>query len=244
MTARSLLQLIRWDFLKLELGVEKPPEVSRRLNQILGSRDESSDWRESVDLTDPYQAIDVLSGHEADLTVLLGRALFFAQDVLGFSLREALSRTENSLVCSPIFRRSSVVKAFDVFVIMPFDETSTLTYKRAIAPAAKSSGLSCGRGDDFIGANHVMNDIWTAICDCKRVIADCSRVNRSINGNVFYELGIAHTVGKDVLLIGQDRPIEVPFDIRHLRYIHYENSEVGMETLKVRIQEFLEGRLH
>ena len=39
------------------------------------------------------------------------------------------------------------------------------------------------------------------------------------NPNVFYEVGIAHTLGKHVIPITQT-PNDVPFDLQHPRYIH------------------------
>ena len=36
-----------------------------------------------------------------------------------------------------------------------------------------------------------------------------------------YELGIAHTMGKKVILITQDVN-DIPFDLRHLRHLHYQ----------------------
>jgi hypothetical protein len=48
------------------------------------------------------------------------------------------------------------------------------------------------------------------------------------NDNVFYELGIAHTLNKPAILITQaTKPDNVPFDIRHLRYIQYKNTTAG-----------------
>lgn len=42
--------------------------------------------------------------------------------------------------------------------------------------------------------------------------------------NVFYELGIAHTV-KDFCVILTQNIEDVPFDLRHLHCIIYENSD-------------------
>jgi len=41
-------------------------------------------------------------------------------------------------------------------------------------------------------------------------IADCT----GRNPNVFYEIGIAHTLGRNVVMITE---ADVPFDLRHLR---------------------------
>jgi len=50
------------------------------------------------------------------------------------------------------------------------------------------------------------------------------------NANVFYELGVAHALGKEVILIAQHES-DVPFDIVHHRYIVYHNNAEGLEKL-------------
>jgi len=47
---------------------------------------------------------------------------------------------------------------------------------------------------------------------------------------VFYEIGIAHTLGKHVVLITQSED-NVPFDLRHLRFVEYLNNEEGRHDL-------------
>ena len=61
------------------------------------------------------------------------------------------------------------------------------------------------------------------------MIADCT----GRNPNVFYEIGIAHTLGRDVILITQNEA-DVPFDLRHLRYVQYLNNGEGREVLAQR----------
>ena len=54
------------------------------------------------------------------------------------------------------------------------------------------------------------------------------------NANVFYETGIAHTLGKEVILITQHDG-DVPFDLRSLRYISYLNNGEGRKDLASKI---------
>ena len=54
------------------------------------------------------------------------------------------------------------------------------------------------------------------------------------NPNVFYETGIAHTLGREVILITQSES-DIPFDLRHLRYVAYLNNSEGRETLGQRL---------
>jgi len=66
------------------------------------------------------------------------------------------------------------------------------------------------------------------------VVCDCS----GRNPNVFYEIGIAHSLGKDVILITRSAD-DIPFDLRHLRYVSYLPNTEGLEALT----KAVEGRL-
>ena len=101
----------------------------------------------------------------------------------------------------------------DLFVMMPFNPDIRRVYEDHIKNVAASLSLKVARADDFFTVHAVMQDIWTAICRSRIIIADCT----SRNPNVFYEIGIAHTVGKPVVLITQSSE-DVPFDLRSIRY--------------------------
>ena len=58
------------------------------------------------------------------------------------------------------------------------------------------------------------------------------------NPNVFYEAGIAHAMGKKVVIITQNDQ-DVPFDLRHLRYVRYLPNEQGLESLQADLRERL-----
>jgi len=51
------------------------------------------------------------------------------------------------------------------------------------------------------------------------------------NPNVFYEAGIAHTLGKHVVPITQSKQ-DIPFDLQHHRHAKYLNNGEGLEKLK------------
>ena len=59
------------------------------------------------------------------------------------------------------------------------------------------------------------------------------------NPNVFYEVGIAHTLGREVVLITQSEH-DVSFDLRHLRYIRYLNNAEGLTVLTQSLQAKME----
>jgi hypothetical protein len=117
-----------------------------------------------------------------------------------------------------------------VSVMMPFQAEYDGVYS-ALQSAVTATGLKCTRADDFWEHQFIMQDIVDLIAKAKVVICDCS--NR--NPNVFYETGIAHTLGKEVILIAQSEN-DVPFDLRHIRYIKYLNNKEGLSLLSNAIQ--------
>lgn len=117
-----------------------------------------------------------------------------------------------------------------ISVMMPFDESFTPVYE-SIQQAALAMHLTCNRADDFWEDARIMQDVVTLIDRARIVVCDCT----GRNPNVFYETGIAHTLGRDVILITQNKE-DIPFDLRHLRYIPYRNTEEGHANLKNDLQ--------
>jgi hypothetical protein len=142
-----------------------------------------------------------------------------------------------------VFGRPSMNSQFrsDIFMIMPFLPEYDYLYQGIMKPLCAELGLTIRRGDDFQSSRgSIMEEVWAALNACRFVIAEIS----GGNDNVFYELGIAHTLNKPAILITQARrPEEVPFDVRHLRYVQYENTMDGglrlRDTLKTAIERLV-----
>lgn len=115
-------------------------------------------------------------------------------------------------------------------VMMPFDAGFTNVYS-AIQQAAVNSDLLCRRADEIWEAPGIIQDVVNLIDRARLVVCDCT--NR--NPNVFYEAGIAHTLGREVIIITQSEH-DVPFDLRHLRYIRYLNNDEGLQALTQALQ--------
>jgi len=112
-----------------------------------------------------------------------------------------------------------------VSAMMPFDAAFSTVYE-CIKKAAENLGLRCQRADDIWENAAIIQDVVSLIDRSRVVICDCS----GRNPNVFYEAGIAHTLGREVILITQSEH-DIPFDLRHLRYIRYHNNGEGRATL-------------
>lgn len=118
-----------------------------------------------------------------------------------------------------------------VSVMMPFDQKYEQIYQ-AIKNSCGSMKLSCNRADDIWKNDSIIQDIVSLIDSSRIVIADCT----SRNPNVFYEIGISHALGRDVILITQNID-DIPFDLRHLRVITYLNNGEGLAELSEKIQK-------
>lgn len=117
------------------------------------------------------------------------------------------------------------------FVLMPFEEKLKVIYIDHIKPTISALGLTCVRADDVFGTRQVVIDIWESINRAKVIVADLT----GRNANVFYEVGLAHAVGKDVVLISQTMD-DVPFDLKALRCIVYEYTPRGMKELEQKLK--------
>lgn len=128
------------------------------------------------------------------------------------------------------------------FVLMPFAEDLTRIYTSIIKTTVEATGLVCHLADDFKTNKAIIQDIWKAICESRVVIADLT----DLNPNVMYELGIAHTVGKETILIyqrGRGKDPKFPFDLAHIRRIEYEDSATGGKKLENDLSDTLNSIL-
>jgi len=121
-----------------------------------------------------------------------------------------------------------------VSAMMPFHPSFTPVYE-TLQGTAQAAGLRCRRADDIWENPAVIQDVVSLIDRSRVVICDCS----TRNPNVFYEIGIAHALGREVILITQSAE-DIPFDLRHLRYVQYLNNGEGLVQLAARLQPRLE----
>jgi hypothetical protein len=74
--------------------------------------------------------------------------------------------------------------------------------------------------DDIYRPRAIVQDVWTLTRRCAVVLADLT----DKNANVFYELGLAHAIGKPVILVAQAMA-DVPSDLRAIRVLIYDKNE-------------------
>ena len=139
----------------------------------------------------------------------------------------------------PIFKgRDFLVEEDLCFVLLPFREQFLRIYKDHIKPTLEDIGLTVMKSDDIFTTTEIIEDIWEYINKARVIVADVT----GRNGNVFYELGLAHTVGKSVIILTQDES-DVPFDLRHLRYFKYSDNEKGWRILRRNLRKAAKAAL-
>jgi len=113
--------------------------------------------------------------------------------------------------------------------MMPFTGAFAATYE-TIQRASMIGNMRCQRADDIWSNSAIIQDVFSLIY--RSFIVVCDFTGR--NPNVFYEAGIAHTLGKHVIPITQSHD-DVPFDLRHHRYIHYLANSEGQQALQAQL---------
>ncbi len=116
------------------------------------------------------------------------------------------------------------------FVLMPFKYPFNNYYKDILAQAIKAVGLKPNLAKNIYSTRPVIEDIFHEIEESTALIADVTGRNPNVN----YELGVAHTLKRPVVIITQSIK-DIPFDYRHWRVYKYNTTRVGKQKLKVKI---------
>jgi len=183
-------------------------------------------WTSISTLSFPRSLLDKKLEERAP--VLEGKAKQWVENVISEAERQA-----RIVKLRPIFKgRDFLVDENLCFVLMPFREQFFRIYEDHIKPTLEDIGLRVMKSDDIFNTTEIIEDIWEYINKAKIIIADVT----GRNGNVFYELGLAHTIGKPVIILTQDES-DVPFDLRHLRYFKYTDNEEGWKTLRMNLRK-------
>lgn len=122
------------------------------------------------------------------------------------------------------------------FVIMPFGIGFDDLYEKVYVPAIQSQGLSPLRADEIYDNQPIIRDITQSIHHAKVILADVTGRNPNVN----YELGIAHALKKEVILLTAEKN-DVPSDYHHWRYLQYSREAIDWnQTLSQQLQSTLQ----
>ncbi len=114
-----------------------------------------------------------------------------------------------------------------VFVLMPFDAEFTDVYTELIKDPLEEIGFQVERADSLFNQQQILKDVVKGIANAELVVADVT----GLNGNVLYELGLAHALGKRTIMITQSLD-ELPFDLRAYRANEYSTLFNRAQELK------------
>jgi len=128
------------------------------------------------------------------------------------------------------------------FVLMPFSETRSCTkekwteiFEYVIKPAVEESGLGYDCERSVAERENIIKGILEALNSANVVIADLT----DNNPNVFYELGVRHTLANRTILIAQGKK-HIPFDLGQYPVAFYSESPAKIVEFKSEIKKKLE----
>lgn len=117
---------------------------------------------------------------------------------------------------------------------MPFRDDLKEVYWKSIKPACLEAGFDCLRVDELKGPFSIHRKIIDYIFNSEIIVADLT----GWNPNVFYEMGVAHTLSNKTIMIIQKED-KLPFDVHAYNCIQYEQTKTGLEKLKGSIKDSL-----
>jgi nucleoside 2-deoxyribosyltransferase/putative methionine-R-sulfoxide reductase with GAF domain len=125
-----------------------------------------------------------------------------------------------------------------VFVLIPFHPNFRDVYELGIKGVAETLGFRCEKVDEIEFNDSILAQIYKGIQSADIVVADMT----GRNPNVFYEVGYAHALHKDVVLLTQDAE-DIPFDLKVHNHIVYGGQVTLLrERLERRLRVWLEER--
>lgn len=205
-------------------SVQYLKKYTKRLHQ---NRLEHTDWR---------------SGDRRIQATLKSTGLGDYLDALNYSVRQ-LKRDIIFLGPERLYPevvRSAVPGQISCFIVMPFSLDWSDDVHRILSSVCKSLAVQPMRGDDVFKPSDILVDIWQSINVADFVIADIS----GRNPNVLYELGIAHTLAKPVLIISKNAD-DIPIDLSTRRVIIYgQNGGRWQEDLEIKVTLAIQEIMH
>ncbi len=134
----------------------------------------------------------------------------------------------------PIFGQAAhPVQPGSLLLILPRDEKARVNAD-LINRAVGASGLSGEEAGDMRNGKAAVREMWQYINQSALILADLTEADPQ----VMYGLGIAHTLGKDTILI-HPQGSKYLVDIPRTESIEYEDSAQGRAKLEEQIKETL-----
>jgi nucleoside 2-deoxyribosyltransferase len=119
------------------------------------------------------------------------------------------------------------------FVAIPFAKEWDRIYDRLTRPAGADAGWQVARAKEQPSSGGLMDNVANEILKAGLVIAEITAENR----NVYYELGFAHALGKEAMLLIQ-KGNKMPSDLKG--ELHFEYDQDKLETERHRLVKELQ----
>ena len=195
----SMLVIFRWKHIYRKK--EKPTEITGQ-REIIEDKVYDLNFRLFNDMDSLFDSNHlVLEFPQKDLSVSHSIPNYSFFENLGLNM-ENVEIQEKTVLC-----------------IMPFNKRFDKIYA-AIKSACGESGFSCVRSDEPTQPGNILRQILQLILHSELIVA----VLDGKNPNVFYEIGIAHSLGKTVILVGNmANPEDVSFNLKSERLLLYSS---------------------
>jgi Tetratricopeptide Repeats-Sensor len=119
------------------------------------------------------------------------------------------------------------------FVVRPFGTKGGIDFERVhkelIDPVLTEAGIAGSTTEAIARAGNIRTDMFEELLLADVVIADIS----IHNANVYYELGIRHSLRPRTTILIRARKAEVPFDLKTDRYLEYQADDPGGSRAKL-----------
>jgi len=149
-----------------------------------------------------------------------------------------LAQMLNLMRTRPIFGQAAQpVGSRPVLLLLPQD-ADLRSNQEAISKAVEANNLSGDEAEDIRQGKSAVREMWHSINRAAVIVADLT----GTDAGVMYGLGIAHTLGKETILIhpqGSKYLTDIPRTYR----IVYEDSTVGRASLEEKLSQMLRSML-
>lgn len=188
----------------------------------------------------PYGSLSMMWGD--DQTHKMIRAVIWEQLQLRV-YKAASKQTEAEVQPAPVAPKQEIAPVFSgknfqvnqasALIAMPMEAYWSETLWVHIQQVLKSIGWDSIRSKPLY-SKEVLEDNWSNLNEVELIIADLTYKHP----DVFYKVGIAHTLGKKVILITQHAR-DLPGDFRRFPHVVYDNNIHGLQRLADRIIELV-----
>ncbi|GEM_PF-2181040 len=142
----------------------------------------------------------------------------------------------NGILINPIFeKRHFNPQPATCLICMPLEAYWSGTLWEHLKSTLGASGFTCLRSGSIYTVES-LEPSWKALNEVDILIADMTYKNP----DVFYKVGIAHTLGKEVIILTQHER-DIPQDFRQFPHIVYNNDLPGLFRMAEELKALVNG---